>query len=183
MVRAMLVRIPYIGRGARCVQYRRARVRLLLLRLALPLSAAMLGRRLGRREEGLVDLHEDLGREALAEADQGAVRERASARKRLQANKVLEIRVLRHGPDQGAVAQPGPLLYDQRAKRHAHGERGMAFAGREVPRVELLRGGPVDGMGETAPSVAHVELHAAGLVEVVEGDLVAGGGFVHGLAA
>ena len=59
----------------------------------------------------------------------------------------------------------------------------MPLAGREVPRVELLRRGPVEGLRATAPLVAHVELHAAGLVEVVEGDLVAGGGFVHGLAA
>ena len=45
----------------------------------------------------------------------------------------------------------------------------------------LLGGRPVKGIGEAAPLVAHVQLHSAGLVEVVEGHLVAGGGFVHGL--
>ena len=57
----------------------------------------------------------------------------------------------------------------------------MPLAGGEHLRVKRLRARPVEGVGKAAPPVALVQLHSAGLVEIVEGDLVAGGGFVHGL--
>ena len=57
------------------------------------------------------------------------------------------------------------------------------LAGQKFLSVELLGGRPVEGMGKTAPLVVSVQLHFAGLVEIVEGHLAAGGGFLHGLAA
>ena len=49
----------------------------------------------------------------------------------------------------------------------------------EACRVPDLSGTPVDPPGKNAPFVAGVELHPAGLVEVVEGKLAVDGGLVH----
>ena len=93
---------------------------------------AKFGRGLGRREELLVDLHEDVSVQAFTEADERAVRERTFARKRLHSNKLLEVGGLRHSPDQRAVAQPHPLLDDECPQGHPEGEGGVPLAGREV---------------------------------------------------
>lgn len=55
----------------------------------------------------------------------------------------------------------------------------MPLARLEACRITGLGGAPVDPLGENAPFVAGVELHPAGLVEVVEGELAVDGGLVH----
>ncbi len=55
----------------------------------------------------------------------------------------------------------------------------MPLARLEACRVTDFGGAPVDPPGENAPFVAGAELHPAGLVEVVEGELAVDGGLVH----
>ena len=76
---------------------------------------------------------------------------------------------------------PHALLDDQRPHGLTQRNGGMPLARLEACRVPGLGGAPVDPPGENAPFVAGVELHLAGLVEVVEGKLAVDGGLVHWL--
>ena len=71
---------------------------------------------------------------------------------------------------------PHALLDDQRPHGLTQRNGGMPPARLEACRVPDLSGTPVDPPGENAPFVAGVELHPAGLAEVVEGKLAVAAG-------
>jgi len=143
----------------------------------------VLGGGLGCLQEGLVDDRQHLRRDAPPERGHGGVGERALPGERRQADEVLVVRVLGYRLHKGAVAQPHALLDDQRADRLPRGGGGMAVAeGLEAAGVHGLGRGPVDPPCQHAPLFGGGQPHAAGLVEVLEGELAGrvGCGLVHG---
>ena len=135
----------------------------------------------GAGEDVLVDGLEEIGSQPLAEAHQDRGLERGGGVKRGQTEEVLEVGVFGDSADEFAVAQVLALLDDQGAEGDAQGDGGAPAAGGEEGGVAGLPLGPGNAVGEAAPFVGGIELHAAGLVEVLEGGLSGRGGFVHGI--
>ena len=86
-------------------------------------------------------------------------------------DEVLVVGVAGDLLDEIAVAELRLVLYDQSSERHPRVHRRAATLRREKRHVLFLDGGPVDAVGNDDPLVMDVELHAAGLVEVLEGHL------------
>ena len=75
-------------------------------------------------------------------------------------------------PLRDAVLLLVELLDDERSQRHAGGRGGTPAPGLEERTALGLDGGPVDHVGENDILVLRIELHPAGLVESVEGQLL-----------
>ena len=164
-----VLRIAYVRGRAGGVEDHRAEVSA-CRRLLLPL-AGMLRRGLGLLQDRLVDRDEEVHPEALAQLGQHAVLERAPRLVGRHPDEVLVVGVAADLLDELAVAEPHPQLYDERPERHPRAQRGTAPLRREELHVHLLNGVPVHAPGDDHPLVVDVELHAAGLVEVLEGHL------------
>ena len=145
----------------------------------LGLVPGMRRRRIRPLEEDLVDFDEEILAEALAEFGKNPVLDRACPLKGLETEEVLIGYVSRDLPDEPAVAEVRPLLDDERSQRHAGGRGGTPASGLEERTVLGLDGGPVDHVGENDILVLRIELHPAGLVESVEGQLLLFCGLVH----
>ena len=146
-------------------------------RLRLVLGVRM--RRVRLLEEDLVDPDKEILAEALAEFGKNPVLDRACPLKGLETEEVLIGCVSRDLLDELAIAGVRPLLDDERSQRHAGGRGGTPALGLEERTVLGLDGGPVDHVGENDILVLRIELHPAGLVESVEGQLPLFGGLVH----
>ena len=138
-------------------------------------------RRIRLLEEDLVDLDEEILAETLAELRQDTVLERTRRLEGLQSEEVLVGHVAGDFRDKLAVAQVGPLLDDQRAESHPCRCGGTSAAGLEERAVLGLDRGPVNQVGEDDPLVLRIELHPAGLIEPVEGQLLCFFGLVHAM--
>ena len=164
-----VLRVAYVRRRARRVENHRAEVPVCARQL-LPV-VRMFGSRPGVPDDELVDFVYELHPEALAKLGQDAVPERALGPVALQPDEILVVWVAGHLLDEIAVAELRPVLYDQRPERHPRAHRRAAALRREQRHVPLLDGGPVDAVCDNDPLVPDVQLHAAGLVEVLKGHL------------
>lgn len=175
-----VLRMAYVRGRARRIEDHRAEVA--VRRRLLLLLAGVFGRWLRVLQDRLVDGDEKVHPEALAQLGQDAVLERALRLVGGHADEVLVVWVAAYLLDEPAVAELHPQLYDERPQSHPRAQGGTPALRREELHVPLLDGVPVHAPGDDDPLVVHVELHAAGLVEVLEGHLLRLFCLVHALS-